>query len=490
MTRQGWGPAPTLRDTRRLGLRALTVALLVLALVRGVSLLAHEPMVGLANNYDMIRVQACIDAYPVRAESVPPWSNSWQAPIEAYRFRDDVQAECFLTSEALIALAAWPALVWDAAHGERRGAFSIRIVGGFKLILLGMACVLVSWCLIAQGRDAAAAGNALIAAVVLMDPGVTLYLNTFYAEFSAVLFGYLTVGMVVVALGRPQIGRPWLLALGVAVLLTCASKVQHLAFGVLLLCSVAYAAFVSKQKVHRALWITLLLSAALGALLQGVHLHTPATASMGRANITNVVFEAVLGSSDAPTRTARALGLPERCSALAGANWFTPGIAQQHPCPEVFEVSRLHIANLVFSEPGTLVRALNRGVHASRPWIPPLLGKVAEHDSAPLPTSLITLDDGLTGMPGPVYALLLFAPLAVLLVPLGMRPSRRPSGSTLFVLSLLAVLPPVMLCVVVLGDGLADTAKQFHLAMPAAIAFWLVVACVAATPARGHSGRD
>ena len=471
---------------REVGLRVLTWVLLVLAMSRGVALLVHEPMVGLANNYDMIRVQACIDAYPVRAESVPPWSNSWQAPIEAYRFRDDVDAECFMTSESLIAWVARPALAWeakrDAAQGATAsattGAFSMRTVGWFKLTLLGVACVVISLLLIAQGRAGAAAVNALIAALVLMDPGVTLYLNTFYAEFSALLFGYLAVGLAFVLLGEPTPGRGCLILLGVAVVLACLSKVQHLAFGLMLLGALGFAARVSRRKVRRALTITLLVSGALGAAAQIVHLNTAATASMGRANITNVVFEAVLGSSSAPSRTAAALGLPEHCSAMAGANWFSPGVAQQHPCPEVFEVSRLRIVSLAFSEPDTLARAWGRGLLASRPWIPPLLGKVARRDSAPLPEALYTIDGWLSGLPVPLYALLLFGPAILMLLALASSVPRRLPVPVLFVLATLAALPPCMLSIVVLGDGLADTAKQFHLAIPAAVAFWLIAAAV------------
>lgn len=44
----------------------LIVSILIFASYRGISMLTSEPMIALANNSDMIHVQACIGAYPVR----------------------------------------------------------------------------------------------------------------------------------------------------------------------------------------------------------------------------------------------------------------------------------------------------------------------------------------------------------------------------------------------------------------------------------------
>ena len=53
----------------------LTRGLLALAVWRLAAILAAQPMLAVANNYDMIRVQACIDAYPVRAASISEAGN-------------------------------------------------------------------------------------------------------------------------------------------------------------------------------------------------------------------------------------------------------------------------------------------------------------------------------------------------------------------------------------------------------------------------------
>jgi hypothetical protein len=45
--------------------------LLALALLRGLQVVAGDPLLAVANNYDMIRVQACIDAWPARMRPFP-----------------------------------------------------------------------------------------------------------------------------------------------------------------------------------------------------------------------------------------------------------------------------------------------------------------------------------------------------------------------------------------------------------------------------------
>ena len=180
------------RRLARPTLLVLTVALLAVALHRGVALLTAEPLLALANNYDMIRIQGCIDAYPVRAPGIPPTAGSGDAPIARYRFRDDVGAPCFASSEALFAFVARPLFAAEAARSGD-GTFSIRWLGlvKFTAFFILVAGFSIAWWL--RGQTAAAAANSAVAAIVLTDPAITLYLSGFYAEFAVVLFGYASI---------------------------------------------------------------------------------------------------------------------------------------------------------------------------------------------------------------------------------------------------------------------------------------------------------
>ena len=465
--------SPTVRRTVY---RVLLVLLCCAAFGRGAALMWHEPMLGLGNNYDMIRVQGCIDAYPVRPATVPPWSNSWQGPISRYQFRNDVDPGCFLTSEALFAFAALPLLRAFTAQSDD-GSFPLRAVGWLKLVSLWLAGAGLSLALWRQQRLPAALGNLGLCVALLLDPGVTVYVNGFYAEFAVVLFAYAAVGGVFVALGSTRPSRAALFALAAAVVLVGFSKIQHAVFGLFLLGSLCAALWLTRAPAPRGLLFAVGLAAALAAIGQWLHIHHAAqTESMRRANLTNTVLGAVLASADDPRQTARRLGLPADCGDYAGQTWFTPGLREQHPCPELFELSRLRLLELVVQEPTTVVRLLAGGLERARPWIPQLLGKVEGSVSAPLPAQFFTWDRWLRRLPDQVFAALFLLPplLAALVVVARKRLRLSPAGVFLWLFC--AVYPWFALPGVVFGDGFADTAKQLHLGTTALLAFWLLAA--------------
>lgn len=454
----------------------LTALLLGIGLLRAFVLWQAEPMIGLANNYDMIRVQGCIDAYPVRDASVPPWANSWEAPIARYAFRDDVEPGCFLSSEALFAFAALPWLRAEAARSAD-GAFSLRVIGGVKLVLLAMAMVGFSLALHRAGAPGMALANAAIGALVLADPAVTIYLNTMYAEFSALVFAYVALGAIVVALVRGPPARGWALLAAVALLLACASKVQHLAFGLVVFAALAAThAFV--QRVPRTLLAAVGVAAAAGLALQAWHLQQPATQSMRQANLTNTVLQAVMGSASDPAAMTARLGLPAHCAAHAGKTWFAPDVQARHPCPELFELDRARILAALLASPPTFLRWLHGGVAKARPWIPALLGKVEGGVSAPVPAAHPSLDAVVSRLPTGVFALLLALPLLAWPALAGGRLRALPPA-TAFVLLACPAYAAVSLVTVILGDGFADVAKQFHLGMTLWLSGWVAIACAA-----------
>jgi hypothetical protein len=106
----------------------LPLSLLAIGVFRAGSLVTADPLLAVANNYDMVRIQACINAYPIRDAAIPPTANSYLAPLLRYRFIDGVDATCFVTSQDLFAFAAWPRM-WLESQVSADGGFSIRWVG-------------------------------------------------------------------------------------------------------------------------------------------------------------------------------------------------------------------------------------------------------------------------------------------------------------------------------------------------------------------------
>jgi len=496
-------PQPHVAERRFLLLA--TVALLAFTLYRGAALLRADPLLALANNYDMVRVQACIKAYPLRSPEIPPWWGSGDAPLERYRFRNDVDAPCFRTTEVIFARLARP-LFKAESRRSGDGSFSIRWLGLVKFTAFFAVAVGFSIAWWRRGQSRAALANAAIAALVLADPAVTLYLNGFYAEFSTVLFGYASVAGAALLIGSRQPPRPLalvLLALAVAGL--AGSKIQHAGLGLVLALAITLPALCGAA-IRKRILAALAVGAAAGLALQMGNLMRTESEVMRLANMTSTVLSSLLPLSDNPTRTARHLGLPNHCGEAAGVNWYLPPIrenAANHPCPEVGRLSHLRLLALAAVEPRLFAAFIGRGIDHLRPWIPstyrgqPHLGVVAGRMQAPLPEGWWSWSRTLDHAPLWLIRLLVLAPPIVATILVALRRLRDPALAG--TLSALAWLPPAAIVAVVLGNGYEDAAKQMHLVFVAALSFWILLALatlagavgprVQRPPATARSGR-
>ena len=463
-------------------LRLLTVVLLAVLLYRGATLLLAEPLLALANNYDMVRVQACIKAYPVRSAEIPPWWGSGDAPLERYRFRDDVDAPCFRTTEVIFARLARPLFKAESLKSGD-GSFSVRWLGLVKFAAFFAAAAGFSFAWWRRGQPRAAFANAAIAALMLADPAVTLYLNGFYAEYSTVLFGYVTVAGAALLIGRSQPPPlPALALLALAVTGLVGSKVQHAGLGLVLLLAMTMPALFGAA-IRKRILAALAVGASAGLALQAGNLARTENEVMRLANMTSTVLTTLLPQSDDPARTAERLGLPRRCGEATGVNWYLPPIRENpanHPCPEVGKVSHLRLLALAAVEPRLFAAFIGRGIDHLRPWIPssykgqPHLGVVAGRMQAPLPEGWFSWSRVLD--PAPLWSirLLVLAPMLLVTALIALRRLRDPALAA--TLSTLAWLPPATIVAVVLGNGYEDAAKQMHLVFTSVLGFWILLA--------------
>jgi hypothetical protein len=449
--------------------RVVIIVLLSLAGVRIAAILFADPLLAIANNYDMVRVQACIDAYPDRDASIPPATNSPEAPLARYRFDHRVRKPCFFTSETLFAWIAWPGMELQQ-HVFSEGHFSIRWVGAVKLLLFGFAALLINRALLRRGAIDLALGHALLVAVVFADPAVSLYLNTFYAEYAAAFFGYVLLGLLSIAFAGSDAprSRALLSGIGLAAILLATSKIQHLLTPLFVL-AVLLALRATGTRIRRDILVALAVGAVLGGALQVANLTADRNSSMSHANLVDTLFYAVLPNARDPLRITRELGLPDACAAQSGKSWFSPGMQDKKLCPQVFELTRADLARVLLMHPRLVARVVLAGVPRSRPWIPTHLGVVQYQRWGRLPDAYPSLDRTLMSLPDCVYlALMACLPLtAALLIARRRRPDQTAANC---ILAILATLPWLCLVVVVFGDGYADTAKQSHFGTMALLA--------------------
>lgn len=466
---------------RRIAL-ASTLVLLAIVLSRGVAILLSDPLLALANNYDMIRVQACVKAYPVRPAEIPPYAGNADAPIERYRFRHDVGAPCFRSTEVLFARLARPLFKAESLRSAD-GSFSIRWLGIVKFSAFFAAVVGFSLAWWRRGQYGASLANAAVGATVLTDPAVTLYLNGFYAEFSTVLFGYTSIAGAALLMGGRR--APGVVALGFLALAVAAfvgTKIQHIGLGLALALSMALPA-VAGLKVSGRTIAAIGLGGAVGLAFQAINLGKTDNDTMRLANLTSTVLTTLLPQSDDPYRTAENVGIPRRCGAYAGLNWYLPPVLENpanHPCREVVDASYVRLLGLAWVEPQVFASFIGRSLEFIRPWIPstyrgvPHLGVVEGQRRAPLPQSWFTWSRLLDRLPLWATYALVISP--TLVVGTGLLLQRIRSSALAGVLTALALLPYPVIVTVTFGNGYEDSAKQMHLVFTMVLSFWTLIA--------------
>ena len=309
--------------------RLAALALLLLGAWRIAVIVAASPLLGYANQFDMGRTSACLGLWPDLPEPARYQAHP-QAPIAHYVRAEPRPAECYRSSELAFVAAA-------LAIAPRDGPVDLRIVGAVKgalliLVALGLDAAL-------KRRPAWALANAAVFAFVLADPMVTLWANTLYTEFGALLGAYVSIGLLPALIvddpERSQ-SRPrwalWGFACGLAVL--GLSRQQHL----LLPAVLAAPLLISLWRPARAIALGLALWVLALAIVQAM-MARPATITA--ANNADVVLGAILPASRDQARTAARLGLPQRCLQSSGASWYeTMGESLASTCPEALGMPR------------------------------------------------------------------------------------------------------------------------------------------------------
>mgnify|MGYP001211647905 CR=1 FL=1 len=371
------------------------------------------------------------------------------------------------------------------AEARRRGdgTFSIRRLGWIKFAAFFVTASGFTLAWSRRGEPEAALANAAVAAVVLTDPAVTLYLNGFYAEYSTVLFGYASIAgaaLLIGASGRPT--NPSLLLLALAAAAFVGSKIQHMGLGLLLALAMALPAF-AKLRVGARVIVALAAGGTVGLAIQVANLAKSENEVMRLANLTSTALSSLLPLSDDPHRTAANLGLPRRCGDYAGLSWYLPPVSEdreKHPCSEVAEVSYLRLLGLGLVEPRVFARFVGGSLDFVRPWIPstyrgkPHLGVVEGRMQASLPDDWFSLSRILDRLPQWLINLLVLSPAVVVAVLLAAHRLRQPPLAS--VLCALALLPVAVIVTVTLGNGYEDSAKQMHLVFTMVLASWLLLA--------------
>ncbi|HEY0179958.1 MAG TPA: hypothetical protein VGC30_10050 [Dokdonella sp.] len=440
-----------------LRLRLLLSLLALIAMVRGLALVGHDPLLALANNYDQIRYSSCLDLAPWRP-GVPPDRGNPQAPLARYAFQPLPAGTCVWTSD--LVFTAPVALAWRL--GEALGAravHSIRRLGEWRLLGWWLVAAWATCAFLRERRAGHALAYLALFALVAMDPANLLYLPTFYAEAAAAFAALVCISGIAVALVRPTRVALGVAALGAALLAT--AKFQHLVLP-LLLGGALFAAGAAARRVAFAVVAGGLVGLPLQ--LAGMQHATRMAHSIGVVNRADFLLTVLLPESDDRARVVARLGLEPACVAYAGRSVYAmPGPVEQ-TCTHADRWSRAELWWLLVSDPPALARALAHVPRLLLPWIPGL-GQVEGGHYAPLPSTIPSLGAAFGARPALALALLLL-PWLVLA---GAAAARAPTSARAFALTCASGSSAVALTAL-FGDGDVELAKHAHLAVDFSLA--------------------
>ena len=348
----------------------------------------------------------------------------------------------------------------------------MRWVGALRWIALLALSIGLSRAWLRRGDMRAALANAALVPLVFADPGNTLYMNTLYAEWTALLAAYATIALALLWRDEAR-SRRRLAILALVAFALAASKIQHL---VLPLGLAAVVFLLDRARSSRTSWRALALAggAFAGLSLQVVQLQRegPLMDAIDQYNRADVLFTALLPFAEDKRALLEELHVDPDCAKYVGLHaWELPDLPER-VCRGLDGFRRGAELRTLATHPRIALRLAGHGVLALDPWIAKNLGQIEGRDFATIP-ALPSIGRLLHAWPW-LQLVLLAAPLLALVVLLR-RPGPRRGARALDIAALVVVTMLGTLAVTILGDGLADTGKQGHLVVNAALVWVCVV---------------
>jgi hypothetical protein len=440
-------------------LRSLAPALiLILGLSRLFTFVGHDPVLGYANNHDMVRIQACHQVWP-HDTTIDRKRSTGAAPLERYTF-SQVEAVCLPSSELIFTFITTTIL-----HAYESvlplDSFSIRLFGLTRALALATAGIFFFAYLTRKRLRGASLVHSLLFTLVLVDPVNTLYLNTFYAEFSAFFFFYTSLGLLY-CLGASGSARSLSGALGLSLFLLGTSRLQHILLPVIFLLVLIAVSWPIKE-TRKVFQVGLACLAILSSLLfHWDHTRTRNGKKMGLANATDTFLLTVLPAASDVTRASEILGLPSHCLEHVGKSWYTKGMQRNHPCPEVADVPRFRIVTLSVLDPAFFATVTTKGLDRIRPWLNTFVGHVGGAERRSISQETFTIaawPDHLsrTGL------IVLFGLPGLVLIWAAYKGARRSFDYETAVCVVLAMTTYTVFYSALFGDGYIELLKHAHL---------------------------
>lgn len=345
---------------------ALTLVLSLMALVRVALFWHQEPMLAYANSYDQVRALSALGLAPEgledeRFQSTPQtpfrWFQSGLTRLYNYPSSDIVLSDLYYRLASLL---------------DPSPRVDIKNKSLFLLLMWGAGLL---WCLLRLMKLRPWWAVAFSAWLLLVaDPINLLFLNTLYAEFSALAAVTLLVGLGWVALAQNGLGRKPLWV-GLALLLLLATNRQQYTFLPLLAVPMAWICFASLRSGTGVVVGVLVMVVPLTLYAMGDRFDE--LQGNSKANRVDTVMGALLPAASHPDTMLMNLGLPAACSAFIGKSWYTVSPdALPKQCPELLTLPLSRYLKALAHDPLALWRMTRQALPLLQNSINPFLGLI------------------------------------------------------------------------------------------------------------------
>ena len=214
--------------------------------------------------------------------------------------------------------------------------------------------------------------------LVFGDMYTLLYINTLYLEFSVFAALFLLIPMTAILLSAREPPRlPVLILFLLSILWLGLSKQQYSPLASVTALTAAFV-FWYRWREYPYATIFFMVALAIPLLFAQMNKDISIANAINFANKTNTYLGAVLPEAQDKEAALVRLRLPNHCLAGIGKTWYTPGMQENHLCPEVKDSSRIRLLGLFFEQPVTLYRPLYMASQRLHPFYPKYLGYFEE----------------------------------------------------------------------------------------------------------------
>jgi hypothetical protein len=336
----------------------VTIFLVVFTSWKMIAITSASPLIAYPDNWDFARVESCMGLWQDYGN--PSIDAHLSGPVNRLVLNRKIDMDmCAVSVDTL-----FPYIV--TRFFKTGDLVDFRYIGGLRVcvVMLGLCGLL--WVARTPGRRLVVAG---LFALAFGEFGYIAYMNTLYNEFTVIFGVFVATAALWLAFtskDAPSRGLRWLLYGSIICLGLAKPQFAPLAAVVGII-----GALVMLQKAAPKLsCIAMGLAGFVAMILLAAG--NPSGSGFGQrlklVNITDTVFTEVLRHAPDPQAALRDLRLPEKCSVMIGKSFYSPGVDQHHPCPEVINVSRMRLIPLFFKQPQTLFGPLSDAIAQLRPF--------------------------------------------------------------------------------------------------------------------------